>query len=479
MNINDYRRAMDRLTPDPDLKEKIMNSTKQKQYIPARRIVTGLFAAALTLACLFTVALAASPELRTAVLSFFRMEEREQVPDGGFSSSQPGPGIRQTDIGQLVKAQYIKLDSYRYGYSGGLLHHLTWSEDWKTLLDAKFWAIKDSKLVPVEVDMQTSQIDITFQDIHYQGEFWWFIHDGQLDYFTGDNRTIDEDGEHECDWNFSPVPGRTDVLRLRLSTGRQMEYVEHPFLYYLDTGEIEDLLAGVDPAVLEESDGAIWSDNFQLALITGHASAQFPNGWEWLYDRETGTLTDVRSLGGVGAEQAAFADDGTLILYDMTDDVDGGVQYVTAYSYDISSGHTVQTLAQTPYYRSWDENPSGVEIFGSHCVLIEPGGQVRAVDLKTGSHTLLEGFTFHPEDSLRFNPSGTKLLYFAMDPEVEGLGISQIGVADLEKGVFFAFDREGYENLYEGGIGWDDDNTMSIRAHTRDSETEYILLYQF
>lgn len=66
-----------------------------------------------------------------------------------------------------------------------------------------------------------------------------------------------------------------------------------------------------------------------------------------------------------------------------------------------------------------------------------------------------------------------------MDSNAQGLGISQIGVADLEKGVFFAFDREGYENLYEGGIGWDDDNTVSIRANTLDNETQYLLVYQF
>ena len=67
MNINDYRRAMDRIAPDAKLKERIMNLTKRK-YRPARRVFTVALAAALTLACLFTVALAASPELGTAGL---------------------------------------------------------------------------------------------------------------------------------------------------------------------------------------------------------------------------------------------------------------------------------------------------------------------------------------------------------------------------------------------------------------------------
>lgn len=477
MNINDYRRAMDQLVPDPELKERIMMQKNTKKYIPVRRVVNGVLAAALTAACLFTVALAASPELRTAVLSFFRMEEREQVPSG--SAKPNGPNVSNAEIGELVKAQYIKMDSYRYGYSAGLLNNLTWSEDWKTLLDYKFWEVRDNELIPVEVDMQTGQIDITYNGIHYQGKFWWFVRDGQLDFFTGDNRSWDEEGEHAWDWNFSFVSGRTDVLLLRLSTGTQMDYREHPFLYHLDTGETEDLFAGVDPAVLAESDGAIWSDNFRLALINGHASEELPNGQEWLYDRETGTLTDVRTLGGVGADMAAFADDDTLILYDSSYDEDDILQAITFYAYDIPSGRVTKTLDQTPYYRDWGENPSGAMTFGSRCVLISEEGQVQVVDLKTGNRSVLGGFTFQQGDDFMINPSGNKLLYFSMDSNAKGLGISQIGVVDLEKGVFFAFDREGYENLYEGGIGWDDDNIVSIRAQTLDDETHYLLMYQF
>lgn len=477
MNINDYRRAMDQIVPDTELKERIMRQKYIKTYVPVRRVINIILAAALAAVCLFTVALAASPELRTAVLSFFRMEEQEQVPN---SSAKPeGPDISQAEIGELVKAQYIKMDSYQYGFSGSLLHHLTWSDDWKALLDAKFWEARDGELTPVEVDMQTSQVDIIHNGIHYQGEFWWFIHEGQLDFFTGDNRAWDEEGEHAWDWNFSFVPGRTDVLLLRLSTGTQMEYRESPFLYHLDTGNTEELFAGVDPDVLTESNGAIWSNNFQLALITGHASEELPNGQEWLYNRKTRTLTDVKDLGGIGADMAAFAGDDTLILYDSSYDEDNILQAITFYAYDIPSGRVTKTLDQTPYYRDRGENPSGAMTFGSRCVLISEEGQVQVVDLKTGNRSVLGGFTFQKGDDFMINPSGNKLLYFSMDSKTEGLGISQIGVVDLEKGVFFAFDREGYENLYEGGIGWQDDNTVSIRAHTLDNETHYLLVYQF
>lgn len=122
------------------------------------------------------------------------------------------------------------------------------------------------------------------------------------------------------------VPGTGTFPRSRLETtpcfsacppGHRWNTRSTPLLYHLDTGETEDLPVGVDSAVLEQSDGATWSDNFQLALITGWVSEEFPNGREWLYDRETGTLTDVKDLGGVGADVAAFADDEThyLLVY--------------------------------------------------------------------------------------------------------------------------------------------------------------------
>ena len=109
--------------------------------------------ATLMLACVASVALAASPELRMSVLSFFRIEEREQVPSqtgidqSDISQSDIGQvEISQAEIGNLVKAQYIKMDQ-SYGCSGGLLNDLTWGDDRRTLLEAKFWELKDNNLI--------------------------------------------------------------------------------------------------------------------------------------------------------------------------------------------------------------------------------------------------------------------------------------------------------------------------------------------
>ena len=488
MNINDYRKAMDHISPSNELKERIMHKkTTHRRYAPVYRVLASTLTAILMLTCVTTVALAASPELRRAVLSFFRIEEREQVPGqtdiNPSDINQPDvdqpydnqPDISQTEIGSLVKAQYIKMDQ-RYGLSGGLLNNLTWSDDGRTLLEAEFWEIKDNNLVPVQVDMRTSQIDITFQDINYQGNLYWFIRNGELYYFQGSPYGVDTRPEDE--WSVEAIPRHTDVLLLKLAQGQQTDYTEYPMLFYLDTGETEDFLASTGARKLEYAYDYSWSENMRRALIL--CSAGMGGLQEWLCDLDARTLIRLDELTGMGEEvSAGFADNDTLILTThTTSEEDETWQTITCYAYDIPTGQNTKTLDKAHYYRWWDE-PYGAQLFGSRCVLIGEDGQVRLVDLKTGMQTVVEGFTWQMGDEFMPSPSGNKLLYYSSDSKAEGLGISQLGVVDLEKGTFIAFDREGYGNLYEEGIGWSNDSTVSINARSSDGETRYLILYTF
>ncbi len=488
MNINDYRKAMDHIAPNNELKERIMyQKTFQKRYAPVHRILASTLMAVLMLTCAASVALAASPELRTAVLSFFHIEEREQVPgqteinQGDTEQpdiSQPDTSqveISQAEIGNLVKAQYIKADQ-NYGLSGGLLNSLTWSDDGRTLLEADFWEIQDNDLLPVQVDMQTSQIDITFQGIHYQGTLYWFIRNGELYFFQGSPYGIDTRPEDE--WSVETIPGHTNVLLLKLAQGQQADYTEYPMLYYLDTSKTEDFLASTGADQLENAYNYSWSEDMRKTLILCSVGANRLQ--EWLCDLDAGTLTRLEDLTGMSEDvSASFAGNDTLILTTHTAlDADGTWQTVTCYAYDIPTGQMTKTLDETHYYRWWDE-PYGAQLFGGRCILIGQDGQVRLADLKTGTQTVIEGFSFQLGDKFMPSPSGNKLLYYSSDSKAEGLGIIQLGVVDLEKSTFIAFDREGYGNLYEEGIGWSDDNTVSINARTSDGGTRYLILYTF
>ena len=69
-------------------------------------------------------------------------------------------------------------------------------------------------------------------------------------------------------------------------------------------------------------------------------------------------------------------------------------------------------------------------------------GSVCLIDRTTGARTMVQNFTFEKGMGFLLNPSGTKLLYYNMDSDADGLGITQLGVIDLEKGTFIAFDRK-------------------------------------
>lgn len=375
-----------------------------------------------------------------------------------------------------MKAQYIEMDHY-HGLAGDLLNDLTWSEDGRTLLDAKFWEVKDNEVAPAEVDLHTQQVDVTYNGIRYQGELYWYVRNGTLYHFKGSPYGVDTQPEDQ--WYVTSLSGRTDALLLRVSQGQQMEYTETTLLYHLDTGMAEELFVGVDPSILEQSDGSIWSPSASRALITGQAGPEFPNGREWLYDRESGKLTEVSALGGVGADMAVFVDDDTLILTVFTNDANYDPEAIACWVYDIPSGQAVQTLAQSPYYHQ-SKRPYGIiPFYGSSCMELGQDGSVCLIDRTTGVRTMVQNFTFEKGMGFLLNPSGSKLLYYNKDSDAAGLGITQLGVIDLEKGTFIAFDREGYENLDEGSLHWQDERTIGIKASAADGETQYILLYQF
>ena len=493
MNINDYRNAMDTIVPGKELKDRILNQrVSSKHNAPIRRILACAMALALMLTCGTCVALAANPELRTAVLSFFHLKEREQLPSQEDNrqtnavqtknppaqpeeTDEPLPDITQAEIGSLVKAQYIQMDQ-TYGLSGSLLHQLTWSEDYRTLVDAKFWEIQENQLIPVQPQIQTNTIDITFRGSHYQGSLYWFLRDGELYYFQGVPLGIDTRPEDE--WYVQTVPGHTDVVLLKLAQGQQIEYTEYPLLYYLDTGKTEDFLVDTGADRLERAYDYQWSKNMRKALISCSVDTDEPQ--EWLCDLDAGTSTRLDELTGMGQNvSAGFADNDTLILTTYTvSETDGTWRTITCYAYDLPTGQMTKTLDETHFYRWWDE-PYGAQRFGSRCILTDPDGQATLVDLKTGEQTAMEGFRYQEGDRFMISPSGNQLLYYASDSETDGLGITQLGVIDLERNLFIAFDREGYENLYEEGIGWSSDHTVSIHARSLDRETRYLILYTF
>ena len=107
MKMRDYHDLMDKLNPPPNLEERIRSRVNAPRLRP-RRTAGRILVVAAALCGTFLMAMAVSPQLRTAVLTFLRLEEVEQVPPptGGTTDA---PQLIQATVAQEVEAQYIRL----------------------------------------------------------------------------------------------------------------------------------------------------------------------------------------------------------------------------------------------------------------------------------------------------------------------------------------------------------------------------------
>ena len=458
-----------------------VNTAKQHRGT-SHRFFIPLVAAVVLLLSTFTVAMAANPEFRAAVLTFFHIAEVEKVPDPETEVSGD-PLITEKVIGGLVKAQYIQLDGeFQYRYTdNNLLYQYEYDEELQDMRPARFWIIEDGQLVPVDITMDRREISVDWRGATYRGVFDWFEWNGSIELFhTSLTGSWGED-ELEVNTEVSAIPGRTDKVMLTLVLDTQMSSSCYYMLYDLATGQTEDFLAGTGAENLErDSDrlhDAIWAGDMSGAILTCGWWGEDTN---YYLDLETGTLTEINVLTGVDASAAVFADDRTLLLYQW-ELMEGEAEpkTVTCWAYDLTAGTLVKTLDGEPVYYEYATDSYGVRLLGNrspYCVVVDEEGRTQVRSLITGEVTEVEDFTFSAYGSIAANQHGTKLLYFVSDMETQQL--SQLGVIDLEQGTFIAFDREVTANVWES-LFWLDDHRVAVQKTDGVGTVQGFYLYEF
>ena len=442
-------------------------NTAKRHRGALRKIFLPLAAAAVLLISTFTVAMAASPAFRAAVLTFFRISEVEKVPQPGTEASG-NPSVTEKVIGELIKAQYIQMDSsFQYRYmDNNLLYQYEFDEELQAMRPARFWTVEDGQLTPVDITMNRREISVDWNGAAYRGVFDWFEWSGGIEVFH--TSLIGAWGENDLEVNthVSVIPGRTDKVLLTLILDTQMHSSSYYMLYDLASGQVEDFLAGTGAENLDRDTyrlhDALWAQDMSGAILTC--------GWwgadtDYYLDLEAGTLTEIGALTGVDGAGAVFAGDRTLLLYQW-DEPEDGPETVTCWSYDLDSGTLTKTLNGVPRYSGRDEKPRGVFLLGDHSpysVVVDEDGRAQVVNLVTGADTEVENFTFSPYGSIAANRNGTKLLYYVRDADAAVQSFSQLGVIDLEQGTFIAFDRDVPNGVRES-LFWLDDRRVAVQS---------------
>lgn len=469
MNTRDYRNVMEQLTPAPDLEGRIKGQLAQppRRQAHPRRLVGKVLVAAIAIACTFMAAMAVSPQLRAAVLTLFHLEEAEQVP-GPVGEAPKEPEMTQATIDGLVDAQYIRLPNAGAGYDYGIgtLFQAERADD-GTILSFHYWAIEENELIPLET--RTTDFSTTWDGMTYADTVYWCEHEGKISCYN--NGTAGMALDYDC--YVSSIDGRTDAVLLTLSQGSQMDYRQYPVLLDLSTGEVTDLLDGTGWEAAAPLTQVQWTGDLSAAILSS-------NRMGWFYcDRASKTTTSLDELTGLEVFSAWFGQDGTLILLTRSGDC------YDIWTWQPDSGALARTFSQLPVYQDNEENAHGFQFFfgGGRGIYVSEDGTVSVLDLATGGTTPVDGFSLSPwEGTTTFiaNPSGTKVLFASYDDQADGLGISRLGVMDLEKGVFILLDRENYNALEEGSLSWFDEDRVAITAHGKEDYNEtYLYLYRF
>ncbi len=447
--------------------EKLAGSGEVRPKRHLRRALTALAAAALALTT-FTVALAASPELREAVLTFFRITEREQVPEPSRpEDGSRDPTVSSCEIGGAVKAVYVRLGEGRFLRRGGLLYKLEAGETAKIVRPVEYWALSADGISRADIRPNRRYVSVTWRSEIFATDFDWFAWEGEVvaDPISGTEPSRDGDTEPRMD--VSAIPGRTDKLLLTLHsrTDGSVWYM----LYDLETGRTEDFLADTGALVLASERGltdVVWNSGMTAAVLT---AGQGEERTMWILEVGDGALTELSVLTGVRASGVFFADDRTLLLYSWDEPFESpGPGTVTFWAYDLDSGVLRQTLKRTACLDDSERvfPPHGVIAgFGNGlkwCVLVEEDGSARLRDLKDGREIPIENFTFARGGDILPSPDGSRLLYYVRDLEQKPkLQWAELGVIDIEKGVFIAFDRDVPATAQEG-IFWLNDTCVGV-----------------
>lgn len=478
MNREDYQKAMECFEPDPFLRARVAAAVRERRPIrthPVRRVFAVALAAALALVCTMAAAMAVSPELRATVISLFQMDAVEQVPGIPEGVDE----VRQAAVGEGITAQYARLEG-NWSIWNGIL--------WKGPYNkgGQFYDLVNGELVNVGTDAKEAAVRLKWNGLERTAQFSWFVYNGTL-YHTEETK-IRMSGESDLALSIGNIGTRTDKLMLTAAdVGLRRD--TWSWVYDLETGEVTDVLASCGLEDIGPIRRLKISEDLKHALAwVGCLEESTP----YLVDLEAKTCTSLSQVFGMELREGQFPnEDGdafevefsgsdTVLLtrfWNYLMEIDQLPHINGAWTYHIPSGAVARTAAE-----------------GENLLLMTPitlslagDGGVTVVDLRTGTHTRLEGVTAfaEPNRGFRCHPdlSGAKLLW----ADMEGDSVSRIGIVDLEEGSFRAFsrnDQSGQENLMFEYMFWlSDGRVASLRDlgydFESDSSTYQLCVYEF
>lgn len=420
----------------------------------------------------FTVAMAANEEFRNAVFRFFKISTPDMVlPVEDEPNQTDGledvENIGSTSLQGIVNVEYFRMDG-AFDYSDGIIYsYKPWEgydEDYDamTRYAASAYAVENGELVTLEPHYES--ITYIWDGESYSIHFDWYEKDGVV-YTNAKNY----DPAASVQWDVSAVEGSPDYVIVTMGFGQQIEYTQRPLLYNLRTKELSDVLSVCD--IPEESKviETVFSPDLSKMVITCDGGRIV-----YYYDITENVLKPMDALCNMEEPSAWFLDNETLVCISV--DEDG--RY-TCGTLRMPSEEYSEIFSSMPGFGTSSE--SGIVLTGGrYGLLVDSDGATHVYDFMTGERAVVEDFQYPVENAFTtMNIAGNKILFVRYDPEADGLGVSEMGVLNLETYSFVLFDREGYEVRHEDTVSWFDNDRIAISASTEEQGYLYLISAAF
>lgn len=380
-------------------------------------------------------------------------------PEPTCTSPEPAlSSLERIDISDMegkANVKHIRIDGSNGFYRGVI----------KIIEDVggcTFYALKGDKLI--ELEKHETSLTYVWNDISYNVRFIWCEANGTIYTYAYDNRAASE-----AYWHASFLEGRTDVVQLVFTQGRQADYKQYTVILNLKTQEITDVLADIDVSQSGHIVSTEFTSDLSKALITCEAYDEIYS--YYYYDVKANTVTNVNSMAPVNVSSARIIDDDTMLCFYHSQQ-----DRLSAYCVSMSSGKYAAVFSDYPsfYLSGYGLIPSN----SRYGVYVEENGDTYVIDYKTEKLRIIKGFTYSGDDlSVEVNDAETKILLAEYEHEIEDYYITKFGVYDLEKRTFTLLDSGEQDYLHKVSMTWFDNSRGALWSQLIDSSHTDLYLY--
>lgn len=325
------------------------------------------------------------------------------------------------------------------------------------------YAVKDGAVEQLEEHSFVGDCTVLGQEIHL--EFDWAEHNGEyiFSYFPA---------EPNHGWE-QYLPDGSVLMRLELGGHGPYLYESYPALLDLKTGELTDLLTGTEGEGLSRYRAGTLAGDRSGMLLCEHRADGYEIGQVYYLDLTDGKLYSLEELSGETVEGCVLLED-RLICWVLEET---GKHKV--WTIDLNTMERGETISEGWYLHGLrSDTESGDRVDGSRFSLrVNDQKDVVAVDFDSGEHWLVPGLDWSaiPEDRMLLSPDGSKMLFYR-NGDRERSVMEYLAVLDMERHVFFEFDRE---NEYGSGesVRWMTADSFAVVGGLEDGSESYYHIY--